>query len=137
MQNIISLDHRDIDKAIKDYISSQGVTLDNKHIDIKFTSGRGPNAVNSASVTVTNTTEVTTDADATKSTEKEPEVVNKAKETDVVTESENQAEAKEEMLDDDQPAETKETLVVEDEPKSDDDDTGPEPSDTKSLFGGK
>lgn len=131
MENIISLNHNDIDKAIKAYIADHGVTLDGKTIEIKLNSGRGANAANSASVTVTNKEEAQEEVeqeDAVKSEETASEVTE-------TTEEEDTTEAKEVETDTqagDPIAETEETAIGTDEVQTD----TSEPDDTESLFGG-
>lgn len=119
MENIISLNHKDIDKAIEAYISDHGVALDGKTIEIKFTSGRGATATNSASVKVTNKEEVQT-VETTKDAEKSSNDTSEA------------IEEKEDPVEETEPvAETQETAIGTDEVAAD----TSEPDDTESLFG--
>lgn len=136
MENIISLDHHDIDQAIKQYIESQGINLTNKLFDIKFTQGRGANATNSANVHVSNAVEATEKKEvntynpvsATKSKDTKGKQTKdmSAKEAATTTCTDEVIVSTDEVdLDEDQPPITEESVVVEEE----------EPSDTTSLFG--
>jgi hypothetical protein len=71
----ITLNQDEIEKALKNYVASQGISITGKHVDVTLIAGRAPNGM-SASINISND-----DAPSNVAT---PRSLNKPEETTVI-----------------------------------------------------